>query len=68
MGPPEWLPLGYVGPLPRQQKEATWRSCMYGPEGGGSVMVETVSLDEALSNVPAIHLIKIDAGVGNREF
>ncbi len=34
---------------------------LYGPEGGRSVMVETVSLDEALSNVPAIHLIKIDA-------
>ena len=34
---------------------------LYGPDGGQSVLVETVSLDEALSGVPSIDLIKIDA-------
>jgi FkbM family methyltransferase len=34
---------------------------LYGPQGGRSVMVETVSLDEALADVASIDLVKIDA-------
>lgn len=34
---------------------------LYAEEGGRSVMVETISLDEALADVPRIDLIKIDA-------
>jgi len=34
---------------------------LYGRQGSRSVMVETVSLDEALAAIPSIDLIKIDA-------